>query len=273
MSVGFCLEGGGADGGRQIGAMYELIDHGHTPDYLVGSSIGGIISGVYGTLVWHKGMDEKQAVDRLYKMWRTIRLEDIVSPSLFGLPVPRFALWKSLFVNKIRSKVIEMVGGDHSLEGIPVSITGSDLYRGRQIELSNCSLSEACSITACIPGVFEPVRGRFVDGGVTGNAPLSYLRDRTDRAVVFRVGSADRYNVKNYWWRVLFRSWMVSISAGERSEIEDNRDYFDSLDVIDLSQCGESGMLELTEENARKTFQEGRKVAKNLLRQGEFDDE
>lgn len=263
--VGFCLEGGGADGGRQIGCLAALIAHGIEPDYLSGSSIGGIISGVYAVMVFEQGKSPERAVIELNSMWQDIRLSDFAGPSVLGYALPRVKLHRSLFKNRIKNAIIELLGKDYSIKNLPVAITGSDLQEAKQVKLSDCMLGEACEITACIPGVFEPVKGRYVDGGVTGNTPLSYLTDKVDNAYVLRTGNHQTKEIKNNWWSTLIRSWMVSIASAENSEIKDNEEEFNKVEVIDLSESGDSGMLEFTKENATKSFYEGYRYTNNNI--------
>jgi NTE family protein len=266
IKVGVTLEGGGADGGRQIGALKALIESGYQPVFMSGSSIGGIISGVFMCLRHHENLSSYEAVSRVESFWEKLRIDDVLSPSIFSQPIPRLYIWKSLFNNKIDKAIINFLGQDYDISELPVSMTATDLKKADQIIIKNEMLSKASKMTANIPGIFEPVDGRYVDGGVSSNTPIKYLKDKCDKVIVIRAGKNKVDSLTNSIVNTVFRSWMVSIAYSEKFAVDYFRDKFDFFKVLSLSETGDSGILELTGENARKTIDAGYEYTVNKIR-------
>lgn len=94
--IGFALEGGGAKGAFQVGAIKALYEMGIYPDVVVGSSIGAINGAFIASGELHT----------LEKMWLNSKLEDMMAEDAQSIQkVLQFDLKKNYF--DIRSFVLE----------------------------------------------------------------------------------------------------------------------------------------------------------------------
>jgi NTE family protein len=194
--IGLALEGGGALGLAHVGVLQWFEAH-HIPiDYIAGTSMGGLVGGLYATgyspsemntfvqdITWNRALNNEtpyRALAFRRKEDRTAyptRLEfglkdGITFPSGFnsghqvGLIIDRIALPYSELdsFNELPT---------------PFRCVATDLVTGRPKVFSSGSLSEAMRSTMSLPGIFSPVRedGQlYVDGGLLENLPVDVVR-------------------------------------------------------------------------------------------------
>jgi NTE family protein len=195
-TVGVALEGGGALGLAHIGVLKWFEEH-HIPvDYLAGTSMGGLIGGLYST---------GQSADELKEIVQTANW-----PLLLGgqTPYQDLSFRRKEDARQVPNSIqIGLKHGPSLPPGlntgqqitllidretlpyssipsfndlpIPFRCVSTELVSGKPYVFHNGSLSEAMRATMSIPGVFDPVRlgdKVYVDGGLVDNLPTDVVR-------------------------------------------------------------------------------------------------
>ena len=196
LKIGVALEGGGALGLAHIGVLQWFEDH-HIPiDYIAGTSMGGLVGGLYAT---GKSPEElRQIVD--HQKWDTIIGGRTPYDDLsFRRKEDQRALPNYLILGL--KKGLTLPGGlnagqriglliDHetlaysqlkSFDDLPTPFrcVATDLVNGKEVIFSDGDLATAMRATMSIPGLFTPVRTDghvYVDGGLVGNLPTDVVR-------------------------------------------------------------------------------------------------
>ncbi|HJZ63944.1 MAG TPA: patatin-like phospholipase family protein [Candidatus Acidoferrum sp.] len=202
--IGVALEGGGALGLAHIGVLEWFEDH-HIPvDYVAGTSMGGLVGGLYAT---GKSPEElKKLVEA--QNWDMIiggatpfedlsyrRKEDTrayPNKILFGLK-KGFSLPAGLNAGHQITLLIDRETLSYSkLKSfddlpIPFRCVATDLVSGKSEIFQDGSLPLALRATMSIPGLFSPVRTGekvYVDGGLLGNLPSDVVRKMGAEVVI-----------------------------------------------------------------------------------------
>ncbi|MGB7333097.1 MAG: patatin-like phospholipase family protein, partial [Terriglobales bacterium] len=196
LKIGVALEGGGALGLAHIGVLKWLEDH-HIPvDYVAGTSMGGLVGGLYATgksPAELKGIVENQdwttiiAGQTDYRDLSYRRKEDqqaFPNRVEFGLK-NGFSLPSGLNSGQGVSLLIDRETLPYTHNGsfdnlpIPFRCVATDLVTGRAVVFDHGSIAQAMRSTMSIPGLFAPVRiGKdvYVDGGLLDNLPTDVVR-------------------------------------------------------------------------------------------------
>ncbi len=197
LKIGVALEGGGALGLAHIGVLQWFEDH-HIPiDYLAGTSMGGLVGGLYST--GKNPQQLRELVDA--QNWDVIlggglpfedlsfrRKEDQVAfPNSILLGLRRgLVLPGGLNAGQQISLLIDRetlaYSGVQSFDDLPIPFrcVATDLVTGKQAVFKDGSLSRAMRATMAIPGLFSPIRDGehiYVDGGLVGNLPTDVVRE------------------------------------------------------------------------------------------------
>jgi NTE family protein len=195
-TIGIALEGGGALGEAHIGVLKWFEDH-HIPvDYLAGTSMGGLVGGLYAT-----GKSADQLEDILKAAdWSLLLGGDTPYPDLtfrrkedareipnaieiglkHGASLPP-GLNSGHQVNLLIDRETLPYSTVHSFDDLPIPFrcVSTEIVSGKAYVFENGSLSDAMRATMSIPGVFAPVRRDnqiFVDGGLVDNLPTDVVR-------------------------------------------------------------------------------------------------
>ncbi len=199
-TIGLVLSGGGARGLSQVGILLALEEEGIRPDFIVGTSIGAIVGGLYASgysaerlrrvirgIDWSSilqlsdeakrsalSVDQKPASDRSIL---TLRFDGL-SPMLPEAVSNGQRLTNLL--NELALQGIELSTDFDSLM-IPFRAVATDLLRGERVVLSGGSLAEAMRASATIPVMYAAVARdsmMLVDGGLVSNFPIDVAVDR-----------------------------------------------------------------------------------------------
>jgi NTE family protein len=197
LKIGVALEGGGALGLAHIGVLQWFEDH-HIPiDYLAGTSMGGLVGGLYATgkspqqlheLVAAQNWDVILGGSMPYEDLSFRRKEDQVAfPNSIllglrkGLVLPG-GLNAGQQISLLIDRETLAYSGVQSFDDLPTPFrcVATDLVTGKQAVFKDGSLSRAMRATMAIPGLFSPIREAehvYVDGGLVGNLPTDVVRD------------------------------------------------------------------------------------------------
>lgn len=190
--IGIVLGGGGARGLAHIGVLKVLERENIPIDYIVGTSAGAIIGGLYaqtGKLSKVERRIRTYLESREYK--QIIKsLEKTRRESTFGPWIDRLAhfikhqymLARSLtslglLEKKILEEAIALLFDEQDIRelSIPFAAVATDLIKGEEVVFTSGSIRKAIFASSAIPGVFPPLRwnGKYlVDGCVLANLPV-----------------------------------------------------------------------------------------------------
>lgn len=193
--IALVLSGGGARGVAQIGALKEFEKAGIKIDYIVGTSIGSIIGGLYAvgytademdsiicSANWDEivsigsqqdredlFIDQKRINDRNLFTLRFDNFE-LVVPEAISFGTKFNAFLKGLFWNGIYKD-----NGNFNNLKYKFRAVATDLVKGESVTLKSGNLEKAIRASAAIPLQYSPVRLDsmvLVDGGLMANIPV-----------------------------------------------------------------------------------------------------
>ena len=202
--IGVALEGGGALGLAHIGVLQWFEGH-HIPvDYIAGTSMGGLVGGLYAIGKSPKELQElveRQNWDIIiggqtpYEDLSYRRKEDARDYPTFiqlglkkGLSLPA-GLNAGQQINLLIDRETLPYGNLTSFDDLPIPYrcVATDLVSGKEVVFMDGSLPQAMRATMSIPGLFSPVRRDnqvLVDGGLVGNLPSDVVRQMGAEVVI-----------------------------------------------------------------------------------------
>jgi NTE family protein len=194
--IGVALEGGGALGIAHIGVLQWFEDH-HIPiDYIAGTSMGGLVAGLYATGKSPKELEEIVRAqdwdliiggqppyeDLSYRRKEDLRAfqNSVVLGLKHGLSVSS-GLNAGHEVNLLIDRETLPYSNLDSFDNLPIPFrcVATDLVSAQEVVFSRGPLQQALRATMSIPGLFSPVRDGeavYVDGGLIGNLPTDVVR-------------------------------------------------------------------------------------------------
>ncbi|TZF84487.1 patatin-like phospholipase family protein [Pedobacter sp. BS3] len=198
--VGLVFSGGGAKGLAHIGVL-KALEENHIPiDYIVGTSMGGIVGSMYAA-GYSPEQIEKIALSPDFQNWVSGRFSSNYSYFFRKKPDnPSFVTAKlqldSGFQAKIRSNLVNDIPLNFALLEllsrasatahdnfdnlfVPYRCIVADILSQKMIAVNNGSLPEAVRGTMTVPLVYRPIKvnGRYVfDGGLYDNFPVDVMK-------------------------------------------------------------------------------------------------
>jgi NTE family protein len=196
-TVGLVLQGGGALGLAHVGVITWLEEH-HIPvDYIAGTSMGGLVGGVYATghnaaemrqivqgIPWDEVMAGRTPFDDL-SFRRKEDARDYPNSLEFGLrkglQFPA-GLNSGQQVSLVLDKIALPYSEIKSFNDLPTpfACVATDLVSGKPKVFRSGSLSLALRSTMSLPGIFTPVRTKdaiYADGGLLQNIPVEVAKE------------------------------------------------------------------------------------------------
>jgi len=196
LKIGVALEGGGALGEAHIGVLKWFEEH-HIPiDYLAGTSMGGLVGGMYATgksaedlrhLVETANWPQLLGGATPYTDLSFRRKEDARAvPNSITIGLKNGAslppgLNSGHQINLMIDRETINYSNIPSFDDLPIPFrcVSTELISGKPYVFQRGSLSDAMRATMSIPGVFAPLREDnkiFVDGGLVDNLPTDVVR-------------------------------------------------------------------------------------------------
>jgi NTE family protein len=195
-TIGLVLEGGGALGLAHVGVIQWMEEHRIPVSYIAGTSMGGLVGGVYATgrnaqqvlevvdsIHWNQVMSGQTPFDDLsYRRKQDAR--DYPSTLEFGL---RKGLQMPAGFNSGQevSLILDRIALPYSQIKsfndlpIPFACVATDLVYAEEHVFRDGPLDLALRSTMSLPGIFTPVSvdGHiYVDGGLMNNIPVSVAK-------------------------------------------------------------------------------------------------
>jgi NTE family protein len=196
-TVGLALSGGGIRGVTQVGVLKILEEENIPIDLIVGTSIGGVIGGLYAS---GYSPDEIVALARTTD-WATVLSDTPQRSSLFlGEKEKRGRAILQVRMQHLKPVMPEAFSPGQMLHRtftetllnsyyhsmnfdelkVPLKIVATDMLSGEKVILDRGDLAQALRATVGIPLLFSPVEyGSYtlVDGGVVENIPVTDARN------------------------------------------------------------------------------------------------
>lgn len=245
--VAVVLSGGGAKGAAHVGALRVIEKAGIPIDYIVGTSMGALIGGLYSTGYTTDQLDSLLS-SQDWKLLLSDRqnpqnqsLADRIQTEHYALSVP-FQAANPEFAN---GGVIKGINLDHLLHQllypyngdvgnfdslpIPFACVAVDIAHGEAHEFHDGNLQEAMRASMSIPGVFTPVRSEdrvFVDGGIMNNYPTDVAKKMGADIIIGVDVQADLLPAEEL--KGIDRVVMQVI------DVATNNDYFAKIDSTDI---------------------------------------
>src|SRR5271157_3281216 len=240
--IGLVLQGGGALGLAHVGVITWMEEH-HIPvDYIAGTSMGGLVGGVYATghnaaemrqivsgIPWNEVLSPQTPFDDL-SFRRREDARDYPNSLEFGIrkgiQFPA-GLNSGQQVTLILDKIAAPYSEVKSFNDLPTpfACVASDLVSGKQKVFRTGSLSLALRSTMSLPGIFTPVRTKdaiYADGGLLNNIPVDVAREMgADLTLAIHLAEAPTLPTASLSsFSVLGDSLSVMINANELHNME-----------------------------------------------------
>lgn len=219
--VGLVLSGGGAKGLAHIGVLKALEEHNVPIDYVAGTSMGGLVGGLYAAGYSPSEM-EYIVLSRDFQDWVSGNFHSdyqyyfkkknenasIVSVGL-SLDSTFQARLRSNLVNDVplNFALLQLVGqatanASDNFDSlmIPYRCMIADVFSQEQIAVKKGSLSDAMRATMTVPYVYRPIKinGRYVfDGGLYNNFPVDVMEKEFKPDIIIGVNVSSK-NFKQY---------------------------------------------------------------------------
>lgn len=182
--IALALGGGGTRGAAHVSVLKVFEQEGIPIDYIVGTSMGAIVGGMYSAGVPINDLERRFNDGSLMKSFMTVPLavRVLVAPIMV---VPR--LWSHPYDglykgNKFRNYVLgALPKSTHNIEDskIPFKACVVSLIDGNVHAIDKGNLGYALQASSAVPGLRKPVEfgdQLFIDGGVRENVPVSIAK-------------------------------------------------------------------------------------------------
>lgn len=195
--IGLVLSGGGARGFAHIGVLKVLEENNVPIDYIVGTSMGSIIGGLYAIGLSpeeiEKGVNgvawEKVFNDFAYREFKTFRRKkedfDFFNIHRIGINSGGFQLSPGLIEGQQIELALDRLAypgfhiNDYDELRIPFRAVATNIENGDAFIIKNGNIARAMRASMSIPGALPPIvidDTLLVDGGLANNIPIDIAR-------------------------------------------------------------------------------------------------
>src|SRR5271156_5415305 len=241
-TLGLVLEGGGALGLAHIGVIQWLGENRIAVSYIAGTSMGGLVGGVYAT--GRSPAEVRELVESID--WNNVlrgqvpfenldfrrKQDSVLYPGSIEFGLKKGIQFPAGFnsgqeVQFILDRVALPYSTIENFDQLPIPFgcVATDLVSGKKYVFSNGNFATALRSTMSLPGFFSPVRvdGHvFADGGLLDNLPVDVAKqmgaDLTVAVYLETQPMAPTENLSSFG--VLGKSISVMIAANEVQSME-----------------------------------------------------
>ncbi len=217
--IGLVLSGGGARGSAHVGVLKVMEELRIPVDYVVGTSMGSIVGGLYATglspadmeeafrsVDWATAFNDKPERKRISFRFKEDDFQALL-PIELGVGKGGFSTRSGVINGQkinfiLRVMAADAVGVDRFDElQVPFRAVATDLQTGAAVVLDHGDLALAMRASMSVPGVFTPVEidGRaLIDGGLAMNLPISVAQQMgADRIIAVDVGTPPKTDTES----------------------------------------------------------------------------
>lgn len=208
MKIGLALSGGGTRGIAHLGVL-KFLDELQIPVAAIsGTSSGAIVGALYSY---------GYKPDEILEIIQEIKLLKLIKPAISKTGLLRMEATQVLFKKYLKKD-------DFAALKIPLTVTATDLCKGKSIYFTQGELIRPLMASSCIPVIFDPIQigdNWYVDGGILNNFPVLPLVGHCDKIIgshsnpvdeTFRLG-----NVKT----MFERTFLLAINSNSYHGIKD----------------------------------------------------
>ncbi len=231
MKIGLVLSGGGSRGIAHLGVI-KFLEELQIPIAAISGSSSGAIAGA----LYSYGYTPEEVLEII----KEIKLLRLIKPAISKTGLLRMEATETLFRKYIKDD-------DFSALKIPLTVTTTDLCKGKSIFFTNGELIRPLMAGACIPVIFDPIRighDWYVDGGILNNFPTKPLVGQCDKIIGSHSNPVDEtFRLGNV--RSMFeRTFLLAINGNSYHSVKDCDIFLEppglkKVKVFDLSIAGE----------------------------------
>lgn len=214
--VGLVLSGGGAKGLAHVGVLKALEENDIPIDYIVGTSMGGIIGGAYAAgmspgeieemvlsedfLKWINGLPESGFNYYYHESPRDpsfLKLDLSLDSTLnlqFNSSIANDVLLNFVLAEKM-AQASATSGNNFDSLFVPLRVMAADIFTQNEVVLSRGILSDALRATQTVPFFYNPIKvdGKYLfDGGVYNNFPVDVAEEEFSPDVLIGVNVSSK---------------------------------------------------------------------------------
>ncbi len=209
--IGLVLSGGGAKGSAHVGVLKVLEENNIPVDYIVGTSIGAYVGGMYAlgyevaeieeimlALPWDGSYSDTIPRESLSYSSKQHRDRYNLSVRL-GYSGGEFKVPHGLLLGQSAYQILQRstdtVSSFESFDelAIPYRAIASDIATAQMVVIDSGSINQAMKASASVPGIVAAVEinGKLlVDGGITNNMPIDVVKEMgADIVIAVDIGS------------------------------------------------------------------------------------
>ena len=205
----FVLGGGGQLGASEVGMLRALLERGHAPDLVVGTSVGAINGAAIAS------DPTVTMVQRLQDTWSDIERSDVFAGSLINRIATLARTKTHLHGNEALRATLTEALPIALIEDLPVRFecVAASIERAAEHWFVSGDLVDAVLASAAVPGILPPVEvagEHYIDGGIVNSIPVDRAVELgASRIFVMHVGRLDRPLEPPRW------PWEVALVAFE----------------------------------------------------------
>lgn len=191
--IALVLSGGGAKGAAHIGVLKVLEKHKVPVDYIVGTSIGSIVGGMYSVgytpdeiegVLLNLNFTEllsrknaRQRIDISEKIEQEMYPFTLNIDKQSGITLPQ-GLWSNQNIYFELKEIFSRSEKIDDFDKLPIKFRAvtANLQDGSEVVLSNGDMALNVLKSMALPSIFEPVEDNgkyYIDGGVVNNFPVN----------------------------------------------------------------------------------------------------
>lgn len=275
------LSGGGSRGMAHIGVLKELERNNIPIDYIVGTSIGGIIGGLYAsgytteqlemlvdTTDWKYILSLTQDTERehLYLSHKVASDRKQLTLRFDGLtPILPSAVSTgqrlTTFINQLTLQSLYHPLYTFDNLKIPFRCVSTDLISGKQVVFRSGNLSEALRASISIPLLFHPLKldsMELTDGGLLSNIPVDVAKE-FNADIIIAVNTTSPLRTASE----LNNPWEVTDQIVNIMAQETNKRALDSATLVITPELGNFSSTDF--DHLSLAIQKGEEAVKNKI--------
>ncbi|HST80418.1 MAG TPA: patatin-like phospholipase family protein [Kineosporiaceae bacterium] len=170
MTTAFVFGGGGLLGASEVGMLRALIESGHRPDLVLGTSIGAINGAVVAA------DPTPGCVATLIETWESMNGSELFSGPLKRLRVAAATRTHLHSIEPLRELLESKLGPIRIQDlAVPFQCCAASIERAAETWFDSGPLATAVAASCAVPGMFGPVEiqgEHYFDGGLVNSLPV-----------------------------------------------------------------------------------------------------